>query len=60
MTIVAASGAPSRRKLHMDAEDHDVKVTLARDGQVKATVTGTYGDDPALIRQLLATVRPAA
>jgi hypothetical protein len=57
--LARAGRLASAKSVALDAEDHEVRVTLARDGQVRATVVGTYGDDPALIRQVLATVRPA-
>jgi hypothetical protein len=49
--------AAARTRIVVYAENHDVKATPDRDGQVTAVV-GTYGDNPALIRQVLATVRP--
>jgi hypothetical protein len=60
VTIVAAPGSSAGRAVvALDAEDHQVQVTLARDGRVRATVLATYGGDLALIRRVLATVRPA-
>ena len=43
----------------LDTQDHEVQVTLARDGRVRATILATYGGNLALIRRVLATVRPA-
>ena len=69
VTVGAASGTPATAagragagqpvSATLDIQDHEVQVTLARDGRVRATVLGTYGDNLALIRHVLATVRPA-
>ena len=47
VSIVAASGTGAGGQgVALDAEDHDVKATLARDGQVRAAVVGTYARQP--------------
>jgi hypothetical protein len=44
--------------IEQGAVDNELQVALA-DGGSPATVSGTYGTDPAAIRQVLSTLRPA-
>jgi len=58
-TAARRAGTTQPESVALDTQDHEVQVTLARDGRVRATVLATYGDNLALIRHVLATVRPA-